>query len=153
MPNVNHDTYDHTGIPGVGGAGLGAWTNYTPTWANGGTTTLGDGTLSGRYKALDSKTYCIQIYLAWGSTTSVSGAGAWTFTLPSVTAATGRVQALAAYILDTGTDNKTAIATVASGGTTINRVVPEGGNEVTGTVPMTWANGDVLAINGILEVQ
>lgn len=134
------------------GSSLGAWTGYTPTWDAAGATSIGNGTLTGRYKALDSKTYIVQVYLEWGSTTSCTGTGAWNFTLPSVTVVTGRTQVLAAQILDSGTDNKLAVAQISSGGTTIVRVVPEGGNEVSKTVPMTWATGDVLSINGIIEV-
>ena len=135
------------------GAPLGVWTDYTPTWANGGTTTLGNGTLVGRYKALDSKTYIIHITLTWGSTTSVTGAGAWTFTLPAgLTSAASRYQILAGYILDSGTDNKPAVGTVGSSATTIAQVIPEGGNTVTGTSPQTWATGDVLALSGEIEV-
>lgn len=148
------DSAEALGVKWAAAAGLGAWTDYTPTWANGGTTDVGNGTLTGRYKSLDANTYIIQIALTWGSTTSVTGTGPWTFTLPpGLTAITGRNQPLQAHILDSGTDNKVGVATLASGGTTIAQVVPEGGNVVTGTAPMTWATGDSLNINGPIEVQ
>lgn len=136
------------------GSSLGAWTNYTPTWsAAGGTTTLGNGIIRGRYKSLDANTYFINIYLEWGSTTSTTGT-TWTFSLPAgLTAVTLRRQILASHILDSGTDNKIAVATIDSGGTTVSAVVPEGGNTTTGTVPHTWATGDTLAMAGHIEVQ
>ncbi len=147
------DSAQATGVKWAAAGGLGAWTDYTPTWANGGTTTLGNGTLLGRYKAFDATTYAISIQLTWGTTTSVTGTGSWTFSLPSgVTAVAARRQVLAGHILDAGTDNKTAVGYVNGGDTKISEVIPEGGNVVTGTAPMTWASTDSLAISGIIEV-
>lgn len=135
-----------------GGASLGAWTSYTPTWASDGTTTLGDGSLVGRYKAFDANTYAIQINFAWGSTTSDTGTGTWSFSLPSGLTSVARTQILAGWIIDAAADNKLASGVVPSSGTTVSQVIPEGGNTVTKAAPMTWANGDQLALNGIIEV-
>lgn len=142
-----------TDLAAAGGGALGAWTAYTPTWAaSGGATTLGNGTLVGRYKALDSKTYAIQITLIWGSTTSSTGS-TWSFSLPSgVTSAASVTQILAGHIADAGTDHKLCIGKIGPSATTIAEIVPEGGNTVTPTVPMTWANGDALNLTGIIEV-
>ncbi len=146
---ADHDTIDHTGITGVGGT-LGAWTAYTPTWT-GGSPSIGDGTLTGRYKALDSKTYAIQISLVWGSTSNPGGSG-WFFSLPAgLTSRTGVKQILAGHILDSGTDHKVACGTIASAATTI-AIIPEGGVTVGPGSPMTWATGDELNLTGIIEV-
>lgn len=134
-----------------GGASLGAWTAYTPTWGSGSPPTLGNGTLTGRYKALDSKTYLVRIHLVWGSTTSDASGGAWSFALPAAAHATGR-QMIPAHILDSGTDNKLAAAWITAGGSSITQVVPEGGNAISAGIPMTWANGDELNIEGYYEV-
>ena len=138
----------------IEGGGIGAWTTYTPTWTStGGSTTLGNGTLTGRYKALDANTYLVNISLVWGSTTSSTGT-AWNFLLPaSKTSAAGYRQVLAAHILDSGSDNKVAVAKVDGGSTTINEITPEGGNVVNPTAPMTWTTNDSLSISGIIEVQ
>lgn len=151
MPDVNHDTYDHTGIPGVGGGGsLGAWTSHSPTWTTSGTApSIGNGTLTARYKALDANTYAYYLYLTFGSTTT-AGSGTWTFTLP-FTPITGRNQLLAGYIFDSGTDHKIAVARLTGGSATIPDVCPEGGNVITSTVPMTWASGDALILQGVVE--
>lgn len=137
-----------------GGASLGDWESYTPTWAaSGGTTTLGNGTLVGRYKALDATTYIVQIHLTWGSTTSATGS-TWSFSLPSgVTSASGRSQTMSGWIVDSGTDNKMATGLVSASATTIGQIVPEGSNIVTATAPMTWTTSDQLALNGTLEVS
>ena len=138
----------------IEGGGIGAWTSYTPTWTStGGTTTLGNGTLTGRYKAIDANTYCVSISLIWGSTTSATGT-AFNFLLPaSKTSVAALRQVMACHILDSGTDNKIGVAKVDGGSTTINEITPEGGNVVNPTTPMTWANGDSLTITGMIEVQ
>lgn len=63
-----------------------AWTTYTPTWSVYlGTTTLGNGTLTGRYLVLNKLVFG-HIKLSWGTTTSTSGAGAanpFLFSTPS----------------------------------------------------------------------
>lgn len=140
-----------TGPFGTGGAGLGAWTTDTPTWATTGTApALGNGTLTARYKLLDSKTCLYYLTFIAGSTTTY-GTGTWSFTLP-VTARTGNEQILTGHILDSGTDSKLAVGRIASGGTTVYQVVPEGGNAVNNGVPQTWATGDRLELSGIIEV-
>lgn len=112
---------------------------------------IGDSTLSGRYKMLDSETAIIRIDLIWGSTTS-GGSGAWRLSLPW--SVPGFRRPLAAYILDSGTDHKlaTAICPSPTGGGDTLEVVPEAGLLVDASTPMTWANGDRLSIQGVTEV-
>ena len=137
---------------GGGGAGLGAWTGFTPVWSSlaGTPPTTGNATLTARYKMLDSKTCLFYMTLIFGST-SAAGTGSWTFTLP-VTAASNGEQLLTGHILDSGTDSKLAVARIASGGTTIYQIVPEGGNAVIAGSPMTWATGDRIDLSGFIEV-
>lgn len=132
-------------------AGQTAWASYTPTWAGTTGISLGDGTLSGRWRKMGPKTYAVQISLTWGSTTSVSGTGDWTFLLPDSMTSGSVAQVMTAFILDSGTDRKLATGFVTNGATVVGPIVPEGGNTVTKTVPQTWANGDNLTISGILE--
>lgn len=133
------------------GTPLGAWTTFTPTWTTTGTApAIGNGTLTGRYKALDSKTYIIVVRFVAGSTTTY-GTGTWEFALPAGLTANG-VHTLDGYIEDTGTDNKLCSGVIFSGATKIGQVVPEAGNVVNNTTPQTWANGDKMYLDGIIEV-
>lgn len=132
----------------------GAWTAYTPTWtcSSGSAPAIGNGTLTGRYKKLDANTYLVQVNLVAGSTTTFGSGGDFEFALPSITAVAGRFQLLTAWILDSGSDHKLAVALVAASATKISPIVPEGGVTVTNSVPMTWATGDQIGISGIIEV-
>ncbi len=62
-----------------GGSG---WTGFTPNWSIfGGSTSVGNGTLTGRYKQIGS-TVTGWILLVQGSTTTKSGTGLWHFSPP-----------------------------------------------------------------------
>lgn len=144
------------GVPdGAGGAGLGAWTDYTPTWGASGTApALGNGTLTGRYKALDSKTYAISIALTLGSTSTV-GTGQFSFTLPGGLTSVARVQLMSAAVLDSGTAYFSATAWVAASDTKILHIVvadATGDRRAGGGVPVTYATGDQIIISGMYEV-
>lgn len=145
------DSGEATGVKwAAAGGSLGAWTTHSPTWTTTGTApSLGNGTLTARYKQLDANTYLYYVFFEMGSTTTV-GTGTWSFSLP-VTPITGRNQVLSGHILDTGTDNKLCAARLI-GNTTTHDITPEGGNVVTNTVPMTWATGDQLHLSGHIEV-
>ena len=149
---VVDDAGTEVGPLATGGAGLGAWTAFTPVWSSlaGTPPTTGNATLTARYKMLDSKTCLFYMTLIYGST-SAQGTGSWTFTLP-VTAASNGEQLLTGHILDSGTDSKLAVGRIASGGTTVYQIVPEGGNAVIAGSPMVWATGDRIDLSGIIEV-
>ena len=59
----------------------GAWTTYAPTWTSSTNPSIGNGTLSGRYRRI-GKTVDIVVTMAAGSTTTF-GAGAYSFSLPA----------------------------------------------------------------------
>lgn len=149
---VIDDAGTETGPLATGGASLGAWTTYTPTWTSGGTTSIGNGTLTGRYKLLDANTGLLIVRFVWGSTTSDSGSGTWTFSLPSGWTAGTTYQVLAGHIADSGTDHKLCVGKVAPSGTTISEIIPEGGNTVTKASPMTFATNDQINLSGIIEL-
>lgn len=135
---------------------LGAWTSYTPTWtATSVNPTLGNATLTAKYKELDSKTLALSIYLSFGST-SAAGTGGWSFSLPSgKTAITGRVQILAGHILDNGTAHFVAIGKVNSAATAVSEIIvaDSTGTRIAGAgLPVTWATGDTLSLSGIIEI-
>ncbi len=137
------------------GGGLGAWTAYTPTWtATSVNPAIGNGSISGRYKALDSKTYAIQIKLAIGSTTT-PGTGTWEFSLPSVTSGSF-AQVLHGLIADAGTRFYIATGVINNGSTKTNYILYQADSTGVGTVthntPITWASGDEIYLDGLIEV-
>ena len=139
------------------GGGLGAWTDFTPTWTAVGTApALGDGILTGRYKALDANTYAIQIFFEVGST-STMGTGQYGFSgLPATAkATTPKVQTLSGYLLNTGTSFYVVTGKIDQGATVVDIVVVA---DMTGTKiwaaggPFALATGDQMVLAGILEV-
>lgn len=134
---------------------LGTWTTYSPTWTSDGSApTLSNGTLTGRYKQLDSKTYAIQINFVFGSLSS-AGTGNYSFSLPAGLTSGALVQVLAGVVLDSGTRYYLGAGYIAAGGTTVTWIVnsESGGAGRTGqTTPMTFATGDEINLSGIIEV-
>lgn len=126
-----------------------ATTSYTPTW--GGATTnpvLGNGTLTGRYAAFGPLIQ-VQISLILGSTTT-TGSGRWTFTLP-VASADSTV--LAAVAIDDSTTNRYAGSAWVTPGTGVFAIAPgAGGNGFSSSSPFTWTNPDALLINGTYRI-
>lgn len=140
--------------PLAAGGGLGAWTSYTPTLTAVTTNpTVGDGTLSGRYKALDATTYAVLIYFAFGST-STAGSGEWKFLLPNSETSGTVPQVLACHMLDAGTRRYTATGLIAASATVVWPIAvadASGTFIVSHNVPFTWANGDTIQLSGIIE--
>lgn len=138
-----------------------AWATYTPTWTNtGGSTTLGNGTLTGAWQQIN-KTVNFQIEFLLGSTTSISGAGSWHFSLPSNTSSRNSViPAGGVGGFNVGTwygehpavtahsgwadlvNNNTIQLNYVSGST----VLP-----VTNVAPRTWTSTDYILITGSYE--
>lgn len=140
-----------------GGGGLGAWTTYTPAWTTTGTSpSIGNGTLTGRYKELDGTTLAVSINLLFGTTTS-KGTGNWNFGLPAGFTTAGSHQVMYGHALDAGAANWIVIAQFASGATgtaEVHHTNPSGNAGNVGEVsPFSWgAAGDALRMQGILEV-
>lgn len=125
------------------------WTTYTPTWtATGGTPTIGNGTIVGRYVKAGNLCH-VWMFLSIGSTTSLGTTTAWRLALP---AAAIQPTTLTASILDAGTTYYIGAALIAVGGSTTVQVVTHGsGNDVSYNQPMTWAASDILRISGSYE--
>lgn len=138
-------------------AGLGSWTDYTPTWTAVTTNpTLGSTTILGRYKALDSKTLIviINISITTGGSWN-AGSGSYLFTLPGGYTAGGKIQVVSAHVLDQGTTHFAGVGKVLAGSTQISEtVIADASNpKLLGhNVPITWATGDQVNISGIIEV-
>jgi hypothetical protein len=149
------DAGTETVVTGGGGSTLGAWTSYTPTWTgSGGNPTIGDGTLQGYYKALDSSTYLVQISLVLGSTTNI-GSGTYSFALPATAAAAPGRQVFAGYFLDAGTAFYVASGQIVASTATVALVViaDSGGTRIwTSGNPNVLGATDELVLGGILKV-
>lgn len=127
------------------------WTAYTPTWAaTGGTPTIGNGTLTGRYLAAGDLCH-FNLALTMGSTTSLSTHTAWTFSLPVTGAATAVAQV---WALDAGTAYYGGAALIESGSTTISLLAIGTGSPYGYNQPFTWtpANADRLVVSGTYEI-
>lgn len=153
---AKHSELDHTGITGV--STLGTWTSYTPTLTAVTTNpTLGSSTISGRYKALDSKTYIVVINLsittggAWNA-----GSGEWKFSLPAgVTAGgTGGPWTGSLHVLDAGVGYFAGVCVVEGSATVIHPMITadDTGNRIIAHAkPVTWATGDRVRIEILFE--
>lgn len=123
----------------------GTWTDYTPAWTASVNPAKGNGTLTGRYKQ-NGKTVVAEVFMQAGSTTTF-GTGVWSFSLP--TTALSVIWAGAAYILDAGTANRSAICSMNTSTTVF--LISSADGDVSPTVPQTWANGDALRFVIIYE--
>lgn len=126
------------------------WTAYTPAWIGTVNPTLGNGTLTGRYKRI-GKTILFRIRVTIGSTTNI-GAGAYRFSLPIAQHADyGTWTPLGtAYLLDTSAGSNLMRHTVAHA-TLGCFLTDDAGTQVASTVPFTFATGDQILIAGAFE--
>ena len=126
------------------------WTSYTPTWtATGGTPTIGNGSLTGRY--IKAGNLChFTVRLALGSTSSLGTTTQWAWALP-FTATASSVASV--FIYDVGNAYFVAAAPITSGASAFG-VVSDGLSTGIGYLqPMTWsaANGDNMTVSGTYE--
>jgi hypothetical protein len=139
-----------TGPTGPAAADSAAWTTYTPTWTASTTNpSLGNGALTGRYKAI-GKTVFLQIQFEAGSSTTF-GSGHWKFSLP-VAAYSGSSAVLSATFLDNGTQWYAALATSEYDNNTAYVVpITTASGPVGPTIPFTWTSTDKMTICGSYE--
>lgn len=131
------------------GTPITAWQSYSPAWTgSGGTPSLGNGTLNGRWRRVGQNAE-IQIYLAFGSTTTHNNATVWLFSYPSgialdttATADGGSSPQGTGLIVDSGTAFFTPITLAVPAG--IRHYVNNTSNAIGYQIPMTWTNGDSL---------
>lgn len=131
------------------------WISYTPTWTSTGTApSLGNGTLIGRYIKI-GKLVHVFIRLTWGSTTS-AGTGDYSFSLPFTPA--WEWQPISGMVRDSSASFYYPI--VGYTGQASSSVARMGAHNSTGAIgrvgathPITWADGDNIAISGIYQAQ
>lgn len=145
--NVNEIITDLTPV-------LAAWTAYTPTWASTGTAVaLGNGTISGRFMQF-GKLGFVNAILTSGSTTTY-GTGTYSFTLPAGWTAIGAVGTVVGVgrVFDTSaTTRYIADVEVSTGGTVVALGTHAATTDVSGTVPVTLANGDIIKWSAVIEL-
>lgn len=134
---------------GVSGM-FGAWTTWTPTYAN---ITVGNGTATASYIKI-GKTVHFSYTLVLGSTSAIGTSP--TFTLPTAAASSGK-NGFTAYALDSGTSRVPLFAdtfgsTTIVGLFAVNTVGTYGAQStISSTVPFTWTTSDELHVNGSYE--
>ena len=150
--NITRLSVGPTGATGPSASDALAWTTYTPTWTTDGTApSIGNGTLTGRYKAI-GKTVAFNIRVVMGTTTTY-GSGNWQFGLP-INAQSGTNVVVPATYLNDGVGWYYGIANNGYLGGTSN-ITPLYGSTtatpITSTNPFTWGTSDTIAINGTYE--
>lgn len=128
-----------------------AWTAYTPSWTSTGTAVaLGNGTITGSFRQI-GKTVQFKITLTMGSTTTY-GTGSYLFSVP----VTGLGGANTPMLLSATAFDSSAATRYALGGqpsTTATVILYGYGTaNVSAAIPMTWAVGDILTLEGEYEV-
>jgi hypothetical protein len=129
------------------------WTSYTPTWTGaGGNPAIGNGSITGRYRrASGGDLVHFQARILMGSTTTF-GSGIWRVGYPSSPApsATSLLElAPWGFAYDNSSGARYSISGHVDTGAFI--IGSGAGNIATPTQPFTWANGDILALNGYYE--
>ena len=122
---------------------------FTPTivGATSGSVTIGNGTLTGNYFRMQ-KLVVVVYNFVWGSTTTSTTVGLWSFSVPIGNATRGNG---AGRIFDAGSTFYRVTAFTQN-----NRIVfqaTDTGNEVQNTNPMTWTTNDALSATFIYETD
>lgn len=129
------------------------WAAYTPAWTAATTNpVLGNGTLVGAYKRLDtSKSVYLRLRLVTGSSTTY-GSGAYSFSLPPGLAPTA-IQTMGGFLLDNSTVNRYAVSAYLTAANGIERVAYSATVGITGLAPFGWAVSDSLTFSGVYEIS
>lgn len=126
------------------------WESWEPTWtATGGTPNIGNGTMAGYYCRYGQVCH-VKFVLVFGSTTTIGTSTAWKWTLP--VPMSGSATPLAAAVVDTGTGvhpGCTWLADASNFRVIVAAVAP---GSIGYGVPMNWAEGDMIAVNGTYRV-
>ena len=138
---------DNNGLITGTGTSLGAWTSYTPTWAN---LTVGDATVDFRYCQI-GKTVFVRGVLTLGSTSSVSTAPTFTLPVTGASSPNTRLARGSATLYDSGTEVYYGTVAVQSTTTAWVRYFNASGANIRGagidaTTPFTWTTSDQLMV-------
>lgn len=131
-----------------------AWSTYTPTWTGASTNpVINNGTLTGAYLVV-GKTMFLRITIIMGSTTTY-GSGDWSLALPGGYAFKSSVlQTIPILAQDVGTAYRHGLAHIdTTVSTTTFRITINGGVRWNSTSPHTWAVGDTIMANAVIEID
>lgn len=125
-----------------------AWDTYTPAWTSSGTApALNNGTIAGRFIRF-GKTVMFSITLTMGSTTTF-GTGTYFLSLPvTAQASVGTLNAGVWLNDNSGAANNAGTVNLSTS-SVVRLLSPTG--IVSATAPWTWANLDIIAVNGTYE--
>lgn len=124
-----------------------SWTTYTPTWGgSGGTPSIGNGTLAGRYIRFGPMVH-VNIMLWWGSTTTANSATIWYFTKPVASPTTGRFWSGSCTFRGSYYGGGSSIIEQGGNITPIYGTGATASNFMGYNVPWTWATGAWLTMD------
>lgn len=124
------------------------WEDYTPVMF-GGLTSIGNGSLYGRYHRIGN-TISFSIFLSVGSTTTFDGTD-FSFTLPEDVADGNTRFSASGYARD-GTFRYASVGVLIEN-TSYVQAIGAGGGAFDSTTPFTWASTDYLVISGTYETD
>ena len=124
------------------------WTAFDPTWGN---VTIGDGETSGYYATVPGGIFFYAI-LNIGSTTSASGSGVYfdATSIPDISTAP-LFPCVASGRLYIPTNDYPAVASSQAASTRLYAFAKD--NNITGSVPDTWADGAFFQISGLYPLN
>ena len=127
-----------------------AWIAYTPAWGNTGTAnTQGNATVSGKY-TLTGRRCTFKLFFQFGST-SASGNGNWTFTLPFAAVNAATLDVPRALFEESGITWIPFTPVLVANSITFT-LVNSAGVAMSGTTPHAVASGDQVLISGDFEL-
>ena len=154
--NITRLSVGPTGNTGSSASDTLAWTVYSPSWTASTTNPLiGNGTITGRYKAI-GKTVFVSVKIDMGSTTTY-GSGAWRISLP-VNAYASYSTSLPTLFYDTASGGVyyqgTSTTDYSANTSYVNPIWDKGttyGVAIDSVTPFTWGTSTKLIINGSYE--
>jgi hypothetical protein len=127
-----------------------ALASYVPVWFTSGVApVLGNGTIAGRFRKVGLDTF-IQVMLTMGTTTTY-GTGFFAFDLAGTANAAATDALGSARLFDTSAGTHYSATCVVGAGVNFAKLLFGSSGEITGTVPFTFATGDVVALNVRLQ--
>lgn len=127
-----------------------AWEAYTPTWGAPTPPTLGNGTLTGRYRRV-GKTVDYEVSLVAGSTTG-GGTGQWSFGLPLTYNSRYALRSLfGRALLHTAAGAYYPATVFSAGALSVSLITTDTRSVMSTGTPITLAAGDIITLSGRYE--
>ena len=130
------------------------WQDWTPTWTN---LTVGNGTVVAKYTQI-GKTVFFRLHFTYGTTSSISGLIGFTSPVTSIASTLQRDIIGNVLFDDTGLSNAIGFACFLGNTNRIDCYVTTASGTYaslagsSATIPITFANGDTISVNGSYQV-